>query len=109
MLLPISAKQQCVILDNTTLVKIGALHNKCTVFKYTNRNMQFGTQHSFLLLYSAWLTTLCYQIYRPRSAQRGPGTFAIYASVSDGHENDNFVDLKLAMTLRHTMHLFVLK
>ncbi len=49
--LPISAKWQCAIWDNTALVKISALHDKCTalkctVFKYTNRSMRFGT-HNF--------------------------------------------------------------
>ncbi len=48
--LPRSAKEQCAIWDNTTLVEISELHNKCTalkctVFKYTDQSMRFGTHN----------------------------------------------------------------
>lgn len=47
--MPISAKGQCVVWDNTTHVKILHHTKKCTVvrcsaLKYTKRRMQFGTQ-----------------------------------------------------------------
>lgn len=40
----VSAKQQCESWGNTTHVEISAPHNKCTLFKYTNRSTRFGTQ-----------------------------------------------------------------
>ncbi len=62
--LPIRTKRQCVIWDNTTLVEISALHNKCTawkctVFKYTNRSMQFVTQNLSLLGTDRKRSSLC--------------------------------------------------